>query len=686
MTFRNNIVVGTLLFPLLVVVTAGCAPKKTMEAIRPGVQRFAVASPGGAVELTLLVDNGHLKYSVARGGASVIESSPLVFTIDGVDIASGVISRKVEPYDGNETYPTRGVHFRATDKHHGTRFSFRHLKSGTEYTLEARAFDDGVAYRCIVPGDESKSRVPDERSLFALPAGSTLWYHGLRGHYEGEYVKRDVAEVPAGEWVAPPLTVKLPKAGGYASISEANLVNYSGAALEADGKRGFAIGLGHRQPVSYPYELRYTRDDIARHSQPAKVAGTITTPWRVVIVSPDLNKLVNTDIITSLASPPDEKLFPKGQATPWIRPGRAVWQYLDGGARRDAPADPLATSPPAGAAAAARAQSNDSASPAPATTRPRRRTTPQDMKEFSRLAHELGFEYNVLEGFWNEWSDDEIRDVVNYSNKLGVGLFVWVHSKNLQDPAKRAALWQRVRDTGIRGLKVDFFDHEHKEVIDLYQTLLREGAENKILLDFHGANKPTGEMRTWPNELVREAVRGMEGRTKERARHDVTLPFTRYVVGPAEYTPVHFGDRRADTTWAHQVASAAVFTAPLLTYSGHPQKMLDNPARDMIKSIPATWDETIVLPPSEIGEIAIMARRKGATWFLAAINGPTGRTVRVPLAFLGKGQRRAMIVNDHATDPAAVQVERDSPARASDALTLKLRPGGGFIARFEVVK
>jgi alpha-glucosidase len=193
-------------------------------------------------------------------------------------------------------------------------------------------------------------------------------------------------------------------------------------------------------------------------------------------------------------------------------------------------------------------------------------------------------------------------------------------------------------------------------------------------------------MRTWPNELVREAVRGMEGRTKERARHDVTLPFTRYVVGPAEYTPVHFGDRRADTTWAHQVASAAVFTAPLLTYGAHPQKILDNPARDMIKSIPATWDETIVLPPSDIGEIAIMARRKGTTWFLAAMNGPTGRTVRVPLAFLGKGQRRAMIVNDHATDPAAVQVERDAPARASDALTLKLRPGGGFIARFEVVK
>jgi alpha-glucosidase len=233
-------------------------------------------------------------------------------------------------------------------------------------------------------------------------------------------------------------------------------------------------------------------------------------------------------------------------------------------------------------------------------------------------------------------------------------------------------------------VKVDFFDHEHKEVIDLYHTLLREGAENRILFDFHGANKPAGESRTWPNELVREAVRGMEAsKMKERARHDTTLPFTRYVVGPAEYTPVHFGERRGDTTWAHQIASAAVFAAPLLTYGAHPQKMLDNPARDMIRSISSTWDETIVLPPSAIGELAVMARRKGNTWFLAAINGPTGRTVRVPLTFLGKGPRRALIVNDHPSDSAAVRVERDAPAKASDTLTLKLRPGGGFIARFD---
>lgn len=105
------------------------------------------------------------------------------------------------------------------------------------------------------------------------------------------------------------------------------------------------------------------------------------------------------------------------------------------------------------------------------------------------------------------------------------------------------------------------------------------------------------------------------GSAVNRARHDATLPFTRFLAGHADYTPVHFGKRRADTTWAHQTATAAVFTAPLLTFAAHPRNILDNPCLPMIKSVPATWDETIVLPVSEIGEVAAFARRNGNTWF-----------------------------------------------------------------------
>jgi alpha-glucosidase len=166
-----------------------------------------------------------------------------------------------------------------------------------------------------------------------------------------------------------------------------------------------------------------------------------------------------------------------------------------------------------------------------------------------------------------------------------------------------------------------------------------------------------------------------------RAEHDTTLPFTRYLAGPADYTPVLFGPRRGDTTAAHQIASAVVFTEPLLTYGAHPKTLLDHPAVEMIKSVPATWDETVVLPPSEVAEVAVYARRKGDVWFLAVLNGPVARTVKVPLAFLGDGKYQVLQVRDDLRDPAAVQVEKGAAGRHG-SVALELRAGGGFVGRY----
>jgi alpha-glucosidase len=218
--------------------------------------------------------------------------------------------------------------------------------------------------------------------------------------------------------------------------------------------------------------------------------------------------------------------------------------------------------------------------------------------------------------------------------------------------------------------------------VDLYTTLLRDAAKHRVMVNFHGANKPTGEARTWPNELIREGVRGMEARRlQSRAGHDATLPFTRYLAGHGDYTPVHFGERRGDTTWVHQVATAAVFTEPLLTYGAHPATLLKNPALPMIKAIPPVWDETIVLPQSEVGELVALARRKGVVWFLAVLNGPAARTLHVPLTFLGEGAYRGLVVRDHANNPEAVHVEEASQKRG-DTLAIELSAGGGFVGWF----
>jgi alpha-glucosidase len=608
----------------------------------PGLLRLArgsadavrVSSPSGAVEVHVSADAARLVYGVTFRGRPVIESSALGMLVDGVNLGEEVALGDAESYHGNDHFPTRGVHGEAAERFRGARVAVG------QAILDVRAFDDGIAFRFVVPG--AGSRVPDEATAFVLPAGSTVWYHDLEGHYEGTHKKKDISEVAAGDWAAPPLTFKLPNGAGYASITEAAVIDYAGMALQADGQRGFRARLGHSHPASYPFRLRYGEAEATRLAQPAAIAGRITTPWRVVIIGADLDTLVNCDIVADLSPPPDRRLFPKGQSTDWIKPGRAVWKYLDGGGENSL----------------------------------------ETMKEFSRLAGALGFEYNLVEGFWRRWEEKDLRELIAYSRQHNVGIWLWQHSRELHDPAARAAFFQHVQDVGAVGVKLDFFDHEATEVMDLYRACLQGAAEHRLLVDFHGANKPTGESRTWPNELNREAVSGMERRSMPAwAQHDTTIPFTRMLAGHLDFTPMLFGERRRETSWAHQIATAALFTAPLLVYGAHPQAILDNPAVDLIKTIPSTWDETRVLPFSEIGEVAGFARRHGKQWFVVIANGPTARSVEVPLSFLGGGPHQALLVRDREDDPAAVVVEK-AIVRRDDALKVDLRAAGGFVARF----
>jgi alpha-glucosidase len=599
-----------------------------------------VLSPNGGVQFTLLRDAGRLQCALALNGKPVLQPSPLRFTLDGVDLADGVEVGEAAAYQVDETYPWYGAHAQAHNHCRGAKLPIRHLRTDTRYVLEVRVFDDGAAFRWIVPGG-AKPRVPDEASTFVLPVGCTVWYHDLEGHYEGVHVQKNVDDVPTDQWVAPPMTYQLPGGAGYASITEAALVGYAGMAFQAEGERGFGVRLGHRHPPSYPFRLRYGQAEAQRLAQPAALTGTVTTPWRVVLVGPDLNALVNADVVWDLCPPPDPKLFPEGLHTAWIKPGRAVWKYLDSG-----------------------------------------QSTLAEMKEFCRLAHELGFEHHIIEGFWARWSDAEIKELVEYAKQQHVSLWVWKHSRDLHDPQARHDFLQRCHDLGIAGVKIDFFDHEAREIIDLYQAILREAAELHLLVDFHGANKPTGENRTWPNELTREAVKGMEAsKLADRATHDVTLPFTRLLAGPAEYTPLHFGPRRGNTSWAHQAASAAILGGPLQTYAAHPANILANPCGELVRTVPSTWDETRVLPPSAIGQVAVFARRSGSTWFLAIMNGASPRQVSVPLGFLGEGVYRARLLRDDPDDSAMVHQE-SKPLRDSDVLAIELRAGGGFLGRF----
>jgi len=622
------------LTPFLIAVAIALTPNRALAA----ATETQVTSPDGSIQIHVMC-GGQLSYEVGLKNQTVIEPSRLIFSLDGKEITSGPAIGEIKTYRINETYPCRGVHSQAVNNCNGAVVA---LKSGAvNYSLEIRAFNDGVAYRFIVPGNAGQCRAPDEASTFCIPDGSRVWYHDLGGHYEGQHTNNLVTDIHRGQWVAPPMTFKLPNGGGYASITEADLVNYSGMGLQATGPHEFTLVLAHKQPPSRPFVMRYSTNDVERLSHAAVISGTITTPWRVVMMGTNLNTLVNSDILPDLCPPPDAKIFPQGLKTDWVKPGRAVWKYLDGG---------------------------DS--------------TLEGTKEFCRMAGELGFQYDVVEGYWGRWTDAEIKDLVAYAKQRGVSLLFWKHSRSLRTPEAREEFFKKLHDLGVAGAKIDFFDNEHKEVVDLYEALLESAAKYHLVVNFHGSDKPTGRIRTWPNEITREAVRGMESsRLQDRATHETTLPFTRMLAGPADYSVMHFGARRQNTSWPHQIACAAIFSQPMLTYAANPSNILANAGVDLIKSIPPVWDETIVLPPSEIGKLAIFARRSGDTWFLAVMEGVDAQSIEVPLSFLDQGGYQAMLIRDSGNGPDAEEIEHTS-LRREDSLTINLRSGGGFIGRF----
>jgi alpha-glucosidase len=222
--------------------------------------------------------------------------------------------------------------------------------------------------------------------------------------------------------------------------------------------------------------------------------------------------------------------------------------------------------------------------------------------------------------------------LVRYSRSKRVGVFAWKDSNEISDPtgdfAKARDFLDQAVDASLAGVKIDFINGESKEQIDFERRVLTLGAERRLMIDFHGLQKPTGEERTFPNGMSREAVRGIElNRMAEGPlppSHNAALPFTRFAVGPADYTPVNLQWPGA-TTWSHQLATAILLSSPWLVIAEDPEFLLKNPdaapALEVFKELPTSWDETIVLNNSQIGGLVGMARRKGSVWFMAIING-----------------------------------------------------------------
>ena len=606
------------------------------------VSKLEVASPAGAVKTSVWVNEaGRLTYSMHHAGAVAIEPSPLGVTIDGVDLGAGVRLEQPRRSQLNETYPWRGAHAVATNHYCSAEIPVVHVGSGMRFVLEVRAFDDGAAWRYRISGAGSRT-VQGEASSWTLPAGSRVWF-GERNNnwklksYAGEWMSATIDEMPTVSRQGPvqgaPLVMELPE-GGYAVVSEAAVFNYSGMRLRAAGHRRFEA-------------------DFTEGKKGFALTGEILSPWRVVILAKDLDQLVNQTVIANLAPPPDPALF---KDTTWIRPGSCVWRWQLQGAG-----------------------------------------TPRDQRGFADDAARLGYPYLLVDDGWEkEWKEPfvDLKGLCAYAAKKNVAVLVWKQWADLRDPRENYAQlrgWlDQVAAAGCVGAKVDFFNSEDLVTRQGEEAVLREAAKRRLLVNLHGCPKPVGESRTYPNELTREGVRGLELNFMSEgplpARHNAALPFTRYVVGPGDYTPVTFQPgHMGSTSVAHQLATAVVLTSPLLVLNEIPSNVLNHPVYEVpeiLEALPSVWDETRVLPGSKIGDLAVLARRRGPCWFVAAVNGGSAREYQFNVEFLSNGKWDATLISDGSDSPLAVR-GRHEPVTSATTLHFNLLSCGGFVAMFK---
>lgn len=557
-------------------------------------ERYSMHSPDRVVNATLYAENGNLKYYVQAEKTRLIEPSILGINIDDHILGKAVSDIKfVSKTTISEKYPLRGKRLEAWNK--CTKYIFDITEGTLKYSIEFKLFDDGCAFRYLLKTEKKSSLVRGELTTFTLTPKTRVWYFERNSvwklrSYAGLWQRTAIDSLPnissQGPIQGKPLIVELPD-GGYVMFSEAGLYNYSGMRFKATGKRRL--------------EVNFTEE-----ADGFTVNGDVITPWRVIGYAKDLNALVNTDIITNLNPAPDDKLYAE---TAYIKPGRAVWSWLTQHKEKDY-------------------------------------MLPNSEKKFIDSAQKLGFEFTLIdEGWESKWADKwiQLQDLCRYGADRNVGVWIWKHSRDIRNPSVRDAFLDSVKAAGAVGVKTDFMNSESKELIDFEIGFLKACAARKLMVNFHGCHTSTGESRTYPNELTREGVRGLELNIMNEpipASHNAALPFTRFVTGHGDYTPGLFSNK-GNTTYAHQLAMFYLLESSFQCLADNPEYLSEpklEGAVKMLKTFPVTWDETIVLPGSKIGVLAAMARRKGDVWYVAVINGTNAKyQYHLALSFLKKG-------------------------------------------------
>jgi alpha-glucosidase len=622
---------------------------------------YRVNSPDGRISLAVTTGNdismaatydGRTIFSVNRIGLVVQGGSILGYKEKVGRVSVGQIHEIIRPV----------VPYKRSEIPNNCNVLTITFKSG--FSLEMRAYNDGVAYR-FETGLKDQVTIENEISEIAFPEGSHAWYPletDFMSHNERTYIYSALDTINSVHLASLPTLFQ--SGGTDILLTESDIEDYPGMWIRGGGS-GRITGVWPRYPRSEKLESDRNLYVTGREDYIAKTSGTRLFPWRVFIISGNDAGLVENDLVFRLA-PPNQLTD-----TRWIKPGHVAWDWWN--ANNIYGVDFRA------------GINNDT------------------YKYFIDFAAKNGIEYIILDEGWYKLGDVvqevpgiNVEELCRYAEGKNVGVILWVVWKSLWDKMDEAlTLYEK---WGVKGVKVDFMQRDDQKVVDFYLDAIRKTAEHHLLIDFHGAYKPDGTGRTWPNSITREGVKGMENNKWSRdidPDHDATLPFTRMVAGPMDYTPgamvnmdsVNFMPRytrpESQGTRAHQVALYVIYESPLQMLSDSPSNLMkEQETTDFIVRIPVVWDDIKVLD-ARVGDYLLLARRSGREWFVGAITDWTGRDMELDLSFLPAGQYSMEIFRDgiNADKYASDYKHYTVNVKSGEKMKIHLAPGGGWAAR-----
>ena len=417
------------------------------------------------------------------------------------------------------------------------------------------------------------------------------------------------------------------------------------------------------EPTQRPHAETITSEaDYIAHTR-----GFRDFPWRAFILSDNPGDIVESNIIFALAGESEI------ENTSWIKPGKVAWDWWN--ANNIYGVD-------------FRAGINT-----------------ETYKHYIDFASRFGLEYIILDEGWSDPGDVmvinpdiNLTEIINHGKEKNVGIILWVLWKPLDKVME--AFMDSCQVWGVKGLKIDFMQRADQEMVNYYWKTAEAATAHQLILDFHGAYKPAGFNRTWPNVLSHEGVKGLENNKWSMLitpRHDLTLPFTRMVGGPMDYTPgaminaqpgnfhVSFTRPMSQGTRCHEIAKYVVFESPLQMLADSPSNYYrDEESTEFISGIPVTWDETKVLDAA-VGEYIVMVRKKGGKWYLGAMTNEKPRQFQIRPTFLDDGEYNLEIMQDgiNADRNAMDYSKITRTISTDDTIHLNLAPGGGWVGIFE---